>query len=76
MPNRKTDKLGFATQDADVERDLGGRGGPALGAGIADNHHEISRPYDEDLQTQIAAKGKKKKKNTPGNNPGNENNQH
>ena len=63
MPNRKTDKLGFATQDPDVEKDLGSRGGPALGAGIADNHHAISRPYDEDLQTQIAAKGRKKKAN-------------
>ncbi|MBS1563461.1 MAG: hypothetical protein JST39_03690 [Bacteroidetes bacterium] len=61
MPNRKTDKLGFATQDPGVERDLGDRGGPALGAGIADNHHTTSRPYDEDLQTQIAAKGRKKK---------------
>lgn len=67
MPNKKTDKLGFATQDPDVERDMGSRGGPALGAGIADNHHDISRPYDEDLQTQIAAKGGKKKnrKNHP-----------
>jgi len=72
MPNRKTDKQGFATQDPDVEKDIASRGGPALGAGIADNHHEISRPYDEDLQTQIAAKGGKKKKK----HPDNQNNQH
>jgi hypothetical protein len=76
MPNRKTDKLGFATQDPDVERDIASRGGPALGAGIADNHHDISRPYDEDLQTQIAAKGRKKKKNNSENNSGKHNNQH
>ena len=61
MPNRKTDKLGFATQDPDVERDIASRGGPSLGPGIADDHHEASRPYDDDLQTQIAAKGGKKK---------------
>jgi hypothetical protein len=71
MPNRKTDRQGFATQDPDVEKDIASRGGPALGAGIADNHHEISRPH-EDLQTQIAAKGHKKKKN----HPDNQNNQH
>jgi len=32
MPNRKPDKLGFVPQDAEVERDLGDRGGPAPGA--------------------------------------------
>jgi len=70
MPNRKTDRLGFATQDPDIERDMASRGGPALGTGNADNHHEISRPYDADLQTQIAAKGRKKKGNNNKNNPG------
>ena len=63
MPNRKTDSKGFATENADKERDNAAKGGPAIGAGIADDHHGISRPYDEDLQTQIAAKGRKHKKN-------------
>ena len=80
MPNRKTDKQGFATQDPDVERDIASRGGPALGPGIADNRHEVAGSYDSDLQTQIAAKGRKKKKQDNKeegeNHPGHPNNQH
>lgn len=79
MPNRQTDSQGFSTQDPDVERDIASRGGPALGPGVADNHHETIRPYDADLQTQIVAKGKKKKgndnKNNPGDTAGHQNNQ-
>ena len=65
MPNKKTDSKGAATQNADQERDIAGKGGPAIGAGIPNAKHAIAHPYDEDLQTQIAAKGKKK--NTKGN---------
>ena len=61
MPNSKTDSKGFSTENADTERDNGAKGGPSIGAGIPDSHHGISRPYDEDLQTQIAAKGRKRK---------------
>jgi hypothetical protein len=64
MPNPKVDEKGFSTSDADVERDIAGKGGPAIGAGNPDAKHAESRPYDEDLQTQIAAKGTKGKKNT------------
>jgi len=60
MPNEKTDSKGAATQNADQERDIAGKGGPAIGAGIPDDKHAIPHPYDEDLQTQIAAKSKKK----------------
>jgi hypothetical protein len=62
MPNNKTDSKGFSTENADNERDNAAKGGPSIGAGRADSHHGISRPYDEDLQTQIAAKGRKNKK--------------
>ncbi|HEY4150161.1 MAG TPA: hypothetical protein VGM41_14580 [Chitinophagaceae bacterium] len=62
MPNKQTDSKGFSTENADKERDNAAKGGPAIGTGIADGHHGISRPYDEDLQTQIAAKGGKHKK--------------
>lgn len=60
MPNPKTDSKGFSTENADEERDLASKGGPAAGLGIPDDKHAIVHPYDEDLQTQIAAKGKKK----------------
>ncbi len=72
MPNSKVDTRGFATESPDVERDIGAKGGPGVGVGIADDKHGIPHPYDEDLQTQIAAKSGKKKnkpvrqKNNPG----------
>ncbi|MBV9986100.1 MAG: hypothetical protein JO301_00355 [Chitinophagaceae bacterium] len=60
MPNKKTDSRGFATNNQDIERDIAGKGGPALGTGNPDDAHGVSHPYDEDLQTQIASKSRKK----------------
>ncbi len=62
MPNPKTDRGGFSTENADQQRDNAAKGGPMTGPGNADNRHAASKPYDEDLQTQIAAKGNKKKR--------------
>ncbi len=61
MPNPKTDAGGFSTNNADEERDMGAKGGPATSLGQPDDKHGVSTPYDSDLQTQIAAKGKNKK---------------
>jgi len=61
MPNRKTDARGFSTENSDKERDRSAKGGPTTGLGIPNDKHGISQPYNEDLQMQIAAKGKKKK---------------
>ncbi|BAV08511.1 hypothetical protein SAMN05421788_11498 [Filimonas lacunae] len=61
MPNTKTDNRGFATENADISRDEGAKGGPAVGIGNPTDKHGISAPYDADLQTQIAAKASKKK---------------
>jgi hypothetical protein len=63
MPNPKTDNSGFSTTNADEERDMGAKGGPSTSLGRPDDKHGVSTPYDADLQTQIAAKGKNKKKN-------------
>ena len=63
MPNNKTDNRGFTTESPDVERDNAAKGGTGVGVGIADDKHGISHPYNADLQTQIAAKSKKKKNN-------------
>jgi len=60
MPSKKTDAKGFATESADVQEDIGAKGGPAVGLGNPDAKHAISHPYDADLQTQIAAKSRKK----------------
>ena len=53
MPNPKTDNAGFSTSNADEKK-----------VGVPDDKHGINKPYDSDLQTQIAAKGKKEKERT------------
>lgn len=63
MPNEKTDSKGFASSQADQEKDMAAKGGPSTSLGKADDKHRVVAPYDEDLQTQIAAKGNKHKKN-------------
>ncbi len=64
MPNPKTDSSGFSTNNADTERDMGAKGGPSTSLGNPDSKHGISAPYDSDLTTQMAVKGKKNKKQT------------
>jgi len=48
---------------------MGAKGGPTTSLGKPDDKHGVSAPYDADLQTQIAAKGKgqknKNKKDQP-----------
>jgi len=60
MPNEKTDRKGFSTNEPEKERDMAAKGGPMTGPGNPDDRHGISSPYSDDLQTQIAAKGNKK----------------
>jgi hypothetical protein len=67
MPNEKTDSKGFASSEADQERDMAAKGGPSTSLGKADDKHRVVAPYDEDLQTQIAAKGKKNRKDNNAN---------
>jgi hypothetical protein len=75
MPNEKTDSRGFASNEPDQERDLAAKGGPTTGLGKADDKHGVVAPYDGDLQTQIAAKGKHKKENKAADDPENIDNQ-
>ena len=62
MPDQRTDKQGFSTMNPDEERDMASKGGPTTSLGNADNAHDVPHPYDEDTQTQLAAKSTKKKK--------------
>lgn len=68
MPNTKVDQQGYSTVNADEERDMGAKGGPSTSLGSPDDKHGISHPYDEDIQTQLAAKStqNKKKENNKG----------
>jgi len=61
MTDRKEDSQGYGTQNADEERDLASKGGPTAGLGIPDDKHDVPHPYDEDTQTQLAAKSTQKK---------------
>lgn len=61
MPNSKVDNSGFATKSGDKERDNAAKGDAVNGPGNPNNKHRAVSPYSEDLQTQIAAKGGKKK---------------
>ena len=62
MPDKRTDKQGFSTMKPDEERDMAAKGGPTTSLGNADDAHDVPHPYDEDTQTQLAAKSTKKKK--------------
>jgi hypothetical protein len=68
MPDKRTDSKGFSTVNADEERDMGAKGGPSTSLGNPDSAHGIAHPYDEDIQTQLAAKStqNKKKDNSTG----------
>lgn len=55
MPNEKTDPLGFSTENADQQRDMGAKGGPTTTLGRADSDRSIPTPATSDTQTQIAA---------------------
>jgi len=61
MADKKTGQRGYSTVNADEERDIGAKGGPTTSLGIADDAHDIPHPYDEDTQTQLAAKSTENK---------------
>jgi hypothetical protein len=61
MPNEKTDRKGFASKEADQERDMAAKGGPSTSLGKSDDKHRVVSPGNEDLQTRIASKNKHKK---------------
>jgi hypothetical protein len=62
MPNPKTDKEGFNTSNPDQERDMAAKGGPTTGPGQPDSKHAVPAPYNDDTQTQLAAKSTEKEK--------------
>lgn len=61
MPNPNTDSKGYSTENLDENRDAAAKGGPTTTPGQSENKHAVPHPYTEDLQTQITAKGGKKK---------------
>ena len=54
----------YSTVNPDEERDMGAKGGPTTSLGTPDDAHDVPHPYDEDIQTQIAAKSTENKKNS------------
>ena len=74
MATSKTDNQDYLSTSADKERDMAAKGGPMTAPGNPDSKHGISHPYDEDIQTQLAAKStenkNKNKKNKTDNTSG------
>ena len=62
MADKKTDQQGYSTVNADEERDMGAKGGPTTSLGTAGNAQDVPHPYDDDIQTQLAAKSTENKK--------------
>jgi hypothetical protein len=61
MKDTKKDQQAYSTVNPDEERDMAAKGGPTTTLGIPDDAHGIPHPYDEDIQTQLAAKSTQKK---------------
>ncbi len=61
MPDTSKDQQSYSTVNPDEERDMGAKGGPSTTLGIPNDAHGISHPYDEDIQTQLAAKSTENK---------------
>ena len=70
MAYDRKDSNEYSTLSEDIQRDQAAKEGPSTPLGSADDKHEISHPYDEDIQTQLAAKStnKKNRSNTNSNN--------
>ena len=62
MTSDRKDTNEYSGINADEERDMGAKGGPTTSLGIADDAHDVSHPYDEDIQTQLAAKSTQNRK--------------
>ena len=63
MSGDRKDAHEYSTINPDEERDIGAKGGPTTSLGIPDDAHDVPHPYDEDIQTQLAAKSTQNKKN-------------
>lgn len=61
MAYDRKDSNEYSTLSNDIQNDLSAKEGPSEPLGNADNDHPISQPYNEDIQTQLAAKSTEKK---------------
>ncbi|HVX26578.1 MAG TPA: hypothetical protein VHB70_09570 [Parafilimonas sp.] len=61
MAYDRKDSNEYSTLSNDIQSDLSAKEGPSEPLGKADNDHPISQPYNEDIQTQLAAKSTQKK---------------
>ena len=68
MANDRKDSNEYSTLSDDIQRDLAAKEGPSEPLGSADDNHDIPQPYNEDIQTQLAAKSTQKKNKNDSNN--------
>lgn len=69
MADNKTNQRGYSSVNADEERDMGAKGGPTTSLGVTNDAQDVPHPYDDDIQTQLAAKSTENKKNKTNNPP-------
>jgi len=67
MANDRKDSNEYSTLSDDIQNDLAAKEGPSTPLGRADDNHDIPHPYNDDIQTQLAAKSTNKKNNTDSN---------
>jgi len=68
MEYDRKDPNEYSTLSDDIQRDLAAKEGPSEPLGTADDNHEIPHPYNDDIQTQLAAKSTEKNKINKNNN--------
>lgn len=68
MANDRKDSNEYSTLNDDVQNDNAAKEGPSTPLGRADDDHPITHPYDEDIQTQLAAKSTQNTKQANKNN--------
>ena len=61
MANDRRDSNEYSTLSDDIQNDLAAKEGPSTPLGRADDNHDIPHPYNDDIQTQLAAKSTNKK---------------
>jgi len=63
MAYDRKDSNEYSTLSDDIQRDLAAKEGPSEPLGRPDDNHDIPHPYNDDIQTQLAAKSTNTKKN-------------
>jgi hypothetical protein len=68
MAYDRKDSNEYSTLSNDIQNDMAAKEGPSAPLGRADDNHQIPHPYNDDIQTKLAAKSTANKKQINKNN--------